>query len=568
MLLNKPKTFFNCYFYALSNEKGNVVENDILEYVTNAQRINYGDVSFKNIKDQLKARSTSAVLYRILQRGDINLCIYKKELPSSFKVFCAKDKRSGSNTKKIFIDATGLIEYQDGQFYCKDIDRLATYLTGALVQMIYYTDTTKLTNNAILQKCSVSAFVKMFSGVMDYLKVNNYLQNRERILYIAGVYFGYSVMGLDIESARRISAVINRVNPMDQKAHDYRYIEDDLTNIDTFITSITNTFKLVGMNTAVFANKWLFLYGKGTIYAMELYPLFLSTIMYAYAGTYLNNWKRIETTCGKDMVDIAVNVLKIGGDIYNRGFSYESANNIPEYNNSCCNPPTGFKYRSIDDKDYQNESYDTTIELGGLLELSVNEETEPKQESEPISQAQNDQAEANNNQQGNISPQEAREQLKDKYNESVEETQNRIYAILREQDDLFNANAISKEGLKSEEEDQGVKTPGEAENLVDALEDDNPMEECGELELGDGQKNAENIIDCHDKVGEPRDSEEVQNFVDDIEEDNPMNESEDLGQGREDAAEAVDDHDKIGLPRDSEEVESLTCAIEDDVELK
>jgi len=569
MLLNKPKTFFNCYFYGLSNEKGNTVENDILEYVTNAQRINYGDVSFKNIKDQLKARSTSAVLYRILQRGDINLCIYKKELPSSFKVFCAKDKRSESNNKKIFIDATGLIEYQDGQFYCKDIDRLATYLTGALVQMIYYTDTTKLTNNAILQKCSVSAFVKMFSGVMDYLKVNNYLQNRERILYIAGVYFGYSVIGLDIESARRISAVVNRVNPMDQKAHDYRYIEDDLANIDTFITSITNTFKLVGMNTAVFANKWLFLYGKGTIYAMELYPLFLSTMMYAYAGTYLNNWKRIETTCGKDMVDIAVNVLKIGGDIYNRGFSYESAT-IPEYNNSCCNPPTGFRFKSIDDKDYCNESYDITIELSGLLELAVNEETEPKQESEPVTQAQSDQAEekANNNQQGGMSPQEAREELKDKYNESMQETQDRIYAILREQDKLFNANTISKEGLKSEEEDQGVKTPGEAENLVDALENDNPMEECGELELGDGQKNAENIIDCHDKVGEPRDSEEVQNFVDALEDDNPMNESDDLGKGREDAAEEVDNHDEVGLPRDSEEVKNLTDAIEDDVELK
>ena len=557
-MLNKVKTFFNCYFYALSNEKGNAVENDILEYVTNAQRINYGDISFKTIKDQLKTRSTSAVLYRILQRGDINLCIYKKELPSSFKVFCAKDKRTGSNTKKIFIDATGLIEYQDGQFYCKDIDRLATYLTGALVQMIYYTDTTKLTNNAILQKCSVSAFVKMFASVMEYLKVNNYLQNKERILYIAGVYFAYSVIGMDIESARRISAVVNKVNPMDQKAHDYRYIEDDFTNINTFITSITNTFKLVGMNTAVFANKWLYLYGKNTIYAMELYPIFLSTMMYAYAGTYINNWKRIETVCGKDMVDIAVNVLKIGSDIYNRGFTYEGAK-LPEYSNSCSKPPKGFKYKSIDDKDSVNaESYTLEQELSGLLELVVNEETEPKQESEPVTQAQNDKVEQQNQQQQGANPQEARDELRQKYNESVDETINRIYAIKRENSELFNAAEISKKGLVSEEEDQGVWTPGEGENLVDALEDDNPMNECDETEM------TAKIIDNHDEVGEPRDSEEVKDLVDAIKDDNPMNESDDLGDGTNIVADEIEKHDEVGEPRDSEEVKNLVDQIKDD----
>ena len=561
-MLIKAKTFFNCYFYALSNEKGNMVENDIIEYVTNAQRINYGDISFKAIKDQLKTRATSAVLYRILQRGEINLCIYKKELPSSFKVFCAKDKKSGGTGKKIFIDATGLIEYQQGQFYCKDIDRLATYLTGALVQMIYYTDPGKLTNNGILQKACVSAFVKMFSGVMDYLKVNNYIQNRDRILYIAGVYFGYSVIGLDIDSARRISAVVNRVNPMDQKANDYRYIEDDLQTIDTFITSITNTFKLVGMNTAVFANKWIYLYGKGTIYALELYPIFISTMMYAYAGTYVNNWKRIETTCGKDMVDIATNVFKIGGDMYNKGYTYECGN-VPQYDNSCSNPPSGWSTQSIDDKENYDKEYTLEQELSGMLEM---QENEPKQESEPVSQAQSDKAEEKAAEQQSktqgMNPQEAREQMRDQYaNESVDETIARIYAIKKENSELYNPNEISKQGLSAEEEDQGVATSGEAENLVDALEDDNPMVESDEM--GAGTEIVADEIEKHDEVGEPRESEEVQNFVDALEDDNAMTESDELGQGTEIVADEVEKHDKVGEPRESEEVQNFVDALED-----
>lgn len=527
-MLNKPKTFFNCYFYSLSNEKGNLVENNILEYITNAQRINYGDISFKAIKDQLKSRSTSAVLYRILQRGDINLCIYKKELPSSFKVFCAKDKRAvgtGSNNKKIFIDATGLIEFQDGQFYCKDIDRLATYLTGALVQMIYYNDTVKLTNNAILQKCSTSAFVKMFSGVMDYLKVNNYLQNRDRILYIAGVYFAYSVIGMDINSARKISAVVNNVPAMDQQGHDYRYIEDDLKNINTFFESLIKTFKLTGLSTSVFTNKWLYLYGKGTIYALELYPIFLSTMMYAYAGTYINNWKKIEATCGKDMVDIATNVFKIGGDIYNRGFSYESSTNIPEYNNSCCNPPKGFKKKSIDDKDYKNESYSMENELSGLLEMEENEDVV---EGGPKDKAANDRIEQQQRQKQEQEMRRAQQQQQRQQqqqmnqnqnkinNESVEDTVERIYKI--KNDGEFNGFNLAKSAF-SYSKDDNVATPEEGEFFVDALEDDDPMQES----VDSPNEISADAFDNHDSVGEPRDSEEVKNLVNAVEDDDDFN---------------------------------------------
>ena len=501
MLNTKTKTFFNCYFYALSNEKGNVVENDILEYVTQAQRINYADASFKNIRDQLKTRSTSAVLYRILQRGDIALCIYKKELPSSFKVFTAKDKRAVNASKKtVFIDATELIEFQNGQFYCKDIDRLATYLTGALVQMIYYTDTIKLTGNANLQKSSVSAFVKMFARVMDYLKVNNYLQNRERILYIAGVYFAYSVIGMDIESARRVSAVVNHVNPMDQKMHDDRYIEDDFTNIDTFISSITRTFNLVGMNTSVFANKWLYIFGKGTIYALELYPVFLQTIMYAYAGTYINNWKAIESTCGKDMVDIATIVFKIGGDMFNRGFSYEAAvrEEIKE-KLVALKPANGFVIKSIDDEDYKNENYNLENELSGLLEVEQNGEVpDNQQEKEATNQAdnkKNEEAPTNNQQQSssNQNVKDAQEQLRQQ-NEAAEKELAEIRALKEDLADKkrgpFDVTKFRKYGIEIKPDE--IWQDVEGRDLVDKLDKDNYMAEALEAERKEAEEAEKN----------------------------------------------------------------------------
>ena len=155
------------------------------------------------------------------------------------------------------------------------------------------------------------------------------MSNRNRIQYIAGVYFGYSVMGLDIGSARRTAAAvvaqIGQFNGQEAKNADYYYEEEELKNINTFITSLTKTFKLEGLTTDIFVDRWIYLYGKGSHFGVELYPVFLNTVIYAYSGTYMNNMKRIESVLGRDLVDLTNSVLKIGNDMFAMGFRYESS---------------------------------------------------------------------------------------------------------------------------------------------------------------------------------------------------------------------------------------------------
>lgn len=271
-------------------------------------------------------------MYRLLQNGGINFVIAKRELPSAFKIFYGRDPRSASRHKAIFVDVTGLIYEQNGVFYCKDIDKFSTYLLGVLANYLYYLDNSKLLRNGNLQRASVSAFCKMFGGLLDYLRVTGYLENRPRILYITGVYFGTNVMGLDMATARKVSMIANKLTPQEAKAADYYYVaEDEFIDIDTFCNSIINTFKLKDLTTGVVLDRWYFLYGKGTHFALELYPAFLQTVLYAYSGTYLNNWKRIESVIGRDMTDIATMILKIGSESIQQGFAYESAENREYY---------------------------------------------------------------------------------------------------------------------------------------------------------------------------------------------------------------------------------------------
>ena len=64
----------------------------------------------------------------------------------------------------------------------------------------------------------------------------------------------------------------------------------------------------------ILVEKWLYLYGTGTQFALELYPAFASLVTNVYIGCYINNQKTIEKVVGKDIVTFTVGVLSIGGE--------------------------------------------------------------------------------------------------------------------------------------------------------------------------------------------------------------------------------------------------------------
>lgn len=323
---NLTKSYANTFIYSnfSKDETGFNVEQRLIAFVSKKTetRINKADPSFKPVLDAIKTRQTTAVLYRILVMNDVVLCIDNKELPASYKVFYANDLASDKKSKKVFIDCTGLITFKNGFFNCKDIDKLCAYLTNALILKIYYEEPLRLLNNSSIIKSSLYCYIKLFTGVLDYLRVINFAENRIKISYIIGVYYLYNMMGKDIKSARLSSANINSIAPKDAIAYDYYYDESDLENIDVFVKFLVETFKLKGLTTDIFLDRWFGMYGKGTMYGSELFPSLLCMIASAYSGAYINSQKRIENTCGRDMVTLVTTIFNIGADIYDKGFNY------------------------------------------------------------------------------------------------------------------------------------------------------------------------------------------------------------------------------------------------------
>lgn len=324
VMINKSyKTFANTFIYTRKNAGGSIAEQSLIEYIMKAERINKADDSFRPVLDAIKTRQTTAVLYRILLMDEVVLGIYDKELPASFKVFTATDVRSGNKSRKTFIDVSGLVRFQNGYFVCKEIDKLCAYLIAALTNLIYYTEPARIYNNSVIVSTSTSCYVRLFTGIFDYLRLTNFNDNRTKISYIVAVYYLVTMMERDVRAATNTAASITQVPVRDAGAYDIYYNpEENFHNIDVFVTFLAETFKMKGLTTDVFIDRWIYLYGKGTMYGCELLPSFLNMITNAYSGSYINNQKKIETSCGRDMVTLTTSLLQVGSDMYDKGFNY------------------------------------------------------------------------------------------------------------------------------------------------------------------------------------------------------------------------------------------------------
>jgi hypothetical protein len=188
---------------------------------------------------------------------------------------------------------------------------------------MYNNNPKSIVSNSSIVESSTICFAKLFTGVLDNLRVINYADKSIQIGYISAVYYLYNIMGKDIDFARKSAGSILGLNPRDSSAYDMYYDEEkDMLSIDTFITFLANTFKMKGLSTDVYLGRWIMLYGKGTMYGLELLPAFLVVIANAYSGSYINNQKMIETLCGREMVNCATMLLRVGASEYEDGFNY------------------------------------------------------------------------------------------------------------------------------------------------------------------------------------------------------------------------------------------------------
>ena len=308
------KNFSNTYLYNTTKD----YEAQMFKYIMSAERIDKDSEAFEDIKYEVKKRQITSVLSKVLESKNIILLKGDKPLSRSFKVFCAKDVKTDKQPK-IFIDCD-VLYFSDGKWKPKttsSIDILVAYLVSAMNSRIYYVAPERLTNNTDIIHYGASCFAALFTNIIDYLqKISTISSSKDRTIYLSALYYQINILGKDLTDG--VKSVARKVSGLSEREADILHIQlenNTFLNIKFFLETVTKILKIdTKVTLELFVEKWLYLYGTGTGFALELYPSFASMITDAYVGAYINNQKTIEKIAGKDLVNFTNTVLRIGSD--------------------------------------------------------------------------------------------------------------------------------------------------------------------------------------------------------------------------------------------------------------
>lgn len=312
------KTYAGTYLYTQYSE----YEKQIFSFMMSGEEIDKGTSDFDDIKYEVKKRQVSNSLVKVLESKEVILLRGEKPLPKAFKVFCAKDIKGPKKDKmKVFIDCSNIIEVdkESGRYVCRrnNIDIFISYLVSAMHTFIYYADEDRFTSNSKIMQVGAQAFASIFTHVIDYsCKISNMATVKNKCMYLAALYYIANILGKDhtTEGARRVAMKISGLSDRDAGIVDIQIKAESMMNIKYFVETVASVLRLNKITLDIVVERWMSIYGTGTVFALEIFPAFASMITDAYVGAYINNQKTIEKIAGTSMTEFTKVILSIGAE--------------------------------------------------------------------------------------------------------------------------------------------------------------------------------------------------------------------------------------------------------------
>lgn len=293
-------------------------EENIFRFLMTATKIETVDSKFDDIKYEFKKRQISSCLLKVLCSKNVNLMIARDgiALNSQFRVLCSRDPKTKSNDYKVFIDCTGLIveDPKSGNWTCRNIDILISHTINAMVCMIYHKAEKEILSTNLIQD-TMSAFSALFTHIIDYLfKVSVIPSTKMKCQYLACMYFVVNILEKEFnEGYKHMASKIIDLSEREQDMIIAQCDEKDFDNLRSFIMKIGEVLKQPALKIDNFIDKWIYLYGSNTVFALEYYPALSAMLTDAYCGAYINNQKTIEKVVGNTLVSYTKNVVAKGG---------------------------------------------------------------------------------------------------------------------------------------------------------------------------------------------------------------------------------------------------------------
>lgn len=314
----------SCFYDKLDYEK------PLFNYLMGAHRVDKNSDSFNDIVYDVKRQSTNSVLVKVLLSKRVVLMIDQKGISRAFKVIYSADPKNRADKHKVFIDCTGIITFENGEYKIKKVSYLISYLITAMTYVTYYNLPKVIISNSILMKSSTEAFVDLMLYVLGYLKVPiTYNDNKERMSFTLAEYYQICVAGKEPgESVYNLAKSVSKIK--EKKTCDYlhaifaQFLTYDFP-FDKFLSKFAEVFlgqddtQISPKNRAkltadAFVQRWMYAYGPSTFLALDCFVPFSQLLTDTYVGAYLNQQNTIEKVVGKNFTTFTNELIKVGSE--------------------------------------------------------------------------------------------------------------------------------------------------------------------------------------------------------------------------------------------------------------
>lgn len=307
-------SYSNSFLYAQHSE----YERVLITAVLSSNRIDAKSDAFDDIIYDFKHSTTSGYLLKILQSPNVVLLEPGKPLPTQFIAFASKDVKV-DNKIKVFIDGSRIVNKNNdsGKYMCHNVDELIAATISGLLNLTFTIQKNRIIT-ARIKELSMKCFANLFTNIVDNVcKISLDKSVVARCKLMACMYFAENMLGDDYESikfiARKFTGESEREEGIINMYIDKEGEVSPFLNISTFVKFVSSVLKLPKLSVDIVLEKWLYLYGTKTAFALEYWPALATMITDAYVGCFINNQKTIEKICGSDMVELAKEILKTGG---------------------------------------------------------------------------------------------------------------------------------------------------------------------------------------------------------------------------------------------------------------
>lgn len=307
------KNFTDSYLYNLNTATN---EKVLFNFIMNGEQIDPMSDSFADIAAEIKRRQVTPALYKVLTSPKTVMMCNPTPLPKAFKTFVAKDIKAHTNEYKLFIDAD-VVSKKNGVYSCTNIPILVAYLFSGMTAYIYHMNPKLLLFNTNVNKDGAKAFSALFTHIIDYLYKISSMGNaiKDKCIYLSAMYYLIGILKKDRTDSTL--AICRNLSGLSTREEDILLLDiedDEFLNIKLFVDLLSDKLHLPKLTLESVVEKWVWQYGTGTQYALELFPSFAAMMSNVYIGAYINQQKTIEKVAGRSIIDFTVALRDIGGD--------------------------------------------------------------------------------------------------------------------------------------------------------------------------------------------------------------------------------------------------------------